>query len=131
MLKALKQTLSSNNISEVKAILKSSKRSLLHPREIAEELNKHFPTTGQKLSNALCPSGVEVLVEPKSKRKFSLNHVSIEFVTRLCVALKRTRLLGFTELVQDFFYPLVRTVSQTAANQPKMQCSSKRWKQCL
>ena len=70
MWKALKQTLPSKNCTEVKAI-KVKKTFLLQPREIAEALNKHFSTIGQILSNAICPSGEEVLVEPKSKSKFS------------------------------------------------------------
>ena len=64
MWKAFKQTLPSRNCSEVKAI-KLKKTFLLHPREIAEALNKHFSTIRQKLANAICFSGEEVLVEPK------------------------------------------------------------------
>ena len=90
MWKALIQTLPLRNCSEVKAI-KVKKTFLLPPREIAEALNKHFSTIGQKLANALCSSGEEVLVEPKSKRKFSLNHVSTEFVTRQLRGLKTNK----------------------------------------
>ena len=46
--------------SQVKAI-KVKKNFFHHPREIAEALNKHFSTIGQKLANAMCPSGEEVL----------------------------------------------------------------------
>ena len=97
MWKALKQTLPSKNCSEVKAI-KVKKKIFHHPREIAEALNKHFSTIGQKLANAMCPSGEEVLVEPKSKSKFSLNHVSTEFVTRQLRGLKTNKAAGLDKI---------------------------------
>ena len=97
MWKALKQMLPSRNCSEVKAI-KVKKTFLLHPREIAEVLNKHFSMIGQKLANAICSSGEEVLVEPKSKSKFSLNHVSTEFVTRQLRGLKTNKAAGLDKI---------------------------------
>ena len=97
MWKALKQTLPSKNCSEVKAI-KVKKKFFHHPREIAEALNKHFSTIGQKLANAMCPSSEEVLVEPTSKSKFSLNHVSTEFVARQLRGLKTNKAAGLDKI---------------------------------
>ena len=97
MWKALKQMLPSRNCSEVKAI-KVKKTFLRHPREIAEVLNKHFSMIGQKLANAICSSGEKVLVEPKSKSKFLLNHVTTEFVTRQLQGLKTNKAAGLDKI---------------------------------
>ena len=84
----------------------------------------------------MCPSGEEVLVEPKSKSKFSLNHVSTEFVTRQLRGLKTNKAAGLDKinarLLKDsadiispvlqylITYPLIRTVSRTTGNQLKL-----------
>ena len=46
----------------------------------------------------MCPSGEEVLVEPKSKSKFSLNHISTEFVTRQLRGLKTNKAAGLDKI---------------------------------